>query len=94
MVTDDGSPPIVCAPRRGGIECDPVDAGGREGAMEGLIELSEYYNSPGRLAVVRRQFESTSRGPGVDPATFATELGILAVRGFENMGERARDLMI
>ena len=56
--------------------------------------LSEYYNSPGRLAVVRRRFESASRRPGVDPATFATELGILAVRGFENMGERARDLMI
>ena len=30
----------------------------------------------------------------MDPATFAMELGILAVRGFENMGERARDLMI
>ena len=35
-----------------------------------------------------------SRRPGVDLATFATELGILAVRGFENMGERARDLMV
>ena len=44
--------------------------------------LSEYYNSPGRLAVFRRRFESVSRRPGVDPATFATELGILAVRGF------------
>ena len=44
---------------------------------------------------VRRRFESASRRPpGVDPATFATELGILAVRGFENMGERARDLMV
>ena len=56
--------------------------------------LSEYYNSPGRLAVVRWQFESASRRSGVDPATFATELGILAVRGFVDMGERARDLMI
>ena len=35
-----------------------------------------------------------SRRPGVHPTTFATELGILAVRGFENMGERARDLMV
>ena len=32
--------------------------------------LSEYYNSPGRLAVVRRRFESAIRQPGMDPATF------------------------
>ena len=51
--------------------------------------LSEYYNSLGRLAVVRRRFESPSRRPGVD-----LELWILAVRGFEDMGERARDLII
>ena len=56
--------------------------------------LSEYYNSPGRLAVVRRRFENASHRPGVDPATFAMELGTLAVRGFEDMGERACDLMI
>ena len=56
--------------------------------------LSEYYNSPGRLAVVRRRFESASRRSGMEPATFATELGILAMRGFADMGERARDLMI
>ena len=56
--------------------------------------LSEYYNSPGRLAVFRRRFESASRRPGVNPATFATELGILAVRGFGDMGKRARDLMV
>ena len=71
-------------------------AGEREGAMEGPSEqcLSEYYNSPGRLAVVRRRFQSASRRPGVDLATFATELGILAVSGFAHIGERARDLMI
>ena len=57
-------------------------------------DLSDYFNPPGRLAAVRRRFESASRRPGVDPATFATELGILAVRGFENMGEHARDLMV
>ena len=56
--------------------------------------LSEYYNSPGRLAVIRRRFESTCCRPGVDAATFAMELGILAVRGFADMGESARDLMI
>ena len=47
--------------------------------------LSEYYNSPGRLAAFRRRFESASRRSGVDPATFATEVGILAVRGFGDM---------
>ena len=56
--------------------------------------LSDYFNSPGKLAAVRRRFESASRRPGVDPATFATELGILAVSGFENMGEHTRDLMV
>ena len=30
----------------------------------------------------------------MDPATFAIELGILAVRGFGDMGKRARDAMI
>ena len=35
--------------------------------------LSEYDNSPGRLAVVRRRFESANRRPKVDPATFATD---------------------
>ena len=56
--------------------------------------LSEYYNSPGRLAVFRRRFESASCRPGVDPATFTTELGILVVRGFGDMGKRARDSMV
>ena len=56
--------------------------------------FSSYFNSPGRLAAVRRRFESASRRQGVDPATFSTELGILAVHGFGNMGERARDLMV
>ena len=56
--------------------------------------LSDYFNSPGRLAAVRRRFESASRRPGVDPATFAMELGVLAMQGFDNMGERACGLMI
>ena len=42
----------------------------------------------------RRQFESVTRRLGMDPATFATELEILAVRGFGEMGKRARDWMI
>ena len=96
MVTDDGSSSTVRTPRRGGIECGPVDASvkERERSKDLVDGFSEYYNSPGRLAVVRRRFESVSRRSGVDPATFATELGILAVQGFADMGERARDLMI
>ena len=49
---------------------------------------------PGRLAVFRRRFESATRRPEMDPAAFATELEILAVRGFGDMGKRARDGMI
>ena len=59
-----------------------------------MDKLSAYYNIPGRLAVVRRQFENACHRPGLDPATFATELGILALRGFADMKEKARDLMI
>ena len=61
----------------------------------GLVSgLSAYYQSPGRLAVLRRRFESAFRRPGLDPATFATELGILVIQGFEDMKEQARDTMI
>ena len=61
----------------------------------GLVSgLSAYYQSPGRLAVLRRRFESAFRQPGLDPATFATDLGILAIQGFEDMKEQARDTMI
>ena len=66
----------------------------RERWKDLVTNLSEYYNTPGRLAVVRRQFENACRPPGLDPATFAMELGILAVRGFADMNEKARDLMI
>ena len=57
-------------------------------------ELSAYYNTPGRLAVFRREFENAHRRPGSYPATFATKLGILALRGFSDMKEKARDLMV
>ena len=54
----------------------------------GLVSgLSACYQSPDRLAVLRRWFESAFRRPGLDPATFATELGILAIQGFEDMKE-------
>ena len=61
----------------------------------GLVSgLSAYYQSPSRLADLRRRFESTFRQPGLDSATFATDLGILAIQGFEDMKKQARDTMI
>ena len=66
----------------------------RERWKDLVDELSAYYKTPGRLVVFRRQFENAHRRPGSDPATFATELGILALRGFSDMKEKARDLMV
>ena len=66
----------------------------REGWREIADELSAYYNTPGRLAVFRRRFENAHRHPGSDPATFAMELGILTLRGFSDMTEKGRDLMV
>ena len=63
----------------------------REGLSQGL---SNYYNSPGRLAVFRIKFESVIQRTGVDPATFAMELEILAVQGFGDMGTCARNRMV
>ena len=61
----------------------------------GLVSgLSAYYHSPGRLAVLRRRFESAFRQPGLDPATFATDLGILAIQGFEVRDTMIRDKFI
>ena len=56
--------------------------------------LAAYYQSPSRLAGLRRRFESAFRQPGLDPAMFATDLGILALQGFEDMKKQARDTMI
>ena len=56
--------------------------------------MSAYYQSPGRLAGLRRRFESAFRQPGLDPATFATDLGILAIQWFGDMKKQARDTMI
>ena len=64
----------------------------RKGLSQGL---SNYYYSPGRLAVFRRKFESVTRRAGADPATFATELEIWAVRGlFGDIGTRPRNQMV
>ena len=44
--------------------------------------LSDHYNSPGRLAEYKRQFQRAFRGPGDDPSIFAIELETLARRAF------------
>ena len=52
-------------------------------SWEGLSEvLSEYYNSLGRLAIFRREFDSVVHRDREDPSAFETELEILAVWGF------------
>ena len=54
--------------------------------VHGLIELcgGSYY-VPGTSRVNKVNF---------DPATFATDLGILVIQGFGDMKEQARDTMI
>ena len=65
------------------------------GSWTGLVGgLAAYFQSPGRLAGQRRRFESTFRQPGLDPAMLATDLGMLAIQGFGDMKEQARDTMI
>ena len=44
--------------------------------------LSDHYNSPGRLAEYKRQFQRAFRRPGDDQSIFATELETLARRAF------------
>ena len=60
-------------------------------SRSGLVDtLTAHYGSPGRLADYRRQFETTTRTVGEDPAIFATALETLAVKAFGDMGQTAR----
>ena len=45
-----------------------------------INSLSDHYNSPGRLAEYKRQFQRVARQPGDDPSMFAIELEALARR--------------
>ena len=58
-------------------ECRVANAGGRTGKLGVPLARPDYYNAPGRLAVFRQQFGSATHQPAMDPATFATELGII-----------------
>ena len=53
-------------------------------AVPGFLinSLSNHYNSPGRLAEYKRQFQRVARRPGDDPSVFAMELETLARRAF------------
>ena len=55
-----------------------------------LETLSAHYNSPGRLAKHRRQFEQMIRPPGEDPAAFAIALETLARRAFVDVDAAVR----
>ena len=56
--------------------------------------LSDYYSSPGRLAIYRRRFESAVQRDEEDTSKFATELETLASRGFGNAGPGARTRIV
>ena len=43
-----------------------------------IKSLSDHYNSPGRLAAYKRQFQRVVRHPRDDPSIFAIELETLA----------------
>ena len=61
----------------------------------GLVDrLAAYYQSPGRLAGLRKRFSDAFRQPGLDPATYATNLGMLAIQGFGDMRGQTRDKLI
>ena len=47
-----------------------------------INSLSDHYNSPGRLAEYKHQFQRAFRRPGDDPSIFAIELETLARRAF------------
>ena len=95
VVTGDGRPAVVCTPGREALQVALLVLNrNRECWRDIADELSAYYNTPGRLAVFRRRFENAHRRPGSDSATFATELGILALCRISDMKEKARDLMV
>ena len=47
-----------------------------------INSLSDHYNSPGRRAEYKRQFQRVARQPGDDPSIFAMELETLARNAF------------
>ena len=61
----------------------------------GLVDgLAAYYQSPGRLVALRKRFSDAFRQPGLDPATYATNLGMLAIQGYGDLRGQIRDKLI
>ena len=85
----------VCTSERRGVDVALLLAKEERESWTGLVDgLAAYYQSPGRLVGLRRRFENASRQPGLDPATYATNIGMLAIQGFSDVKEQARDRMI
>ena len=59
-----------------------------------MNSLSDHYNSPGRLAEYKRQFQRAFRRPGDDPSIFAIELETLARRVFVDIDPRIQLQMV
>ena len=84
----------VYTPERGGVERGP-SFGKRGTGVVGLVdELAAYYQSTGRLAALRKRFSDAFRQPGLDPATYANNLGMLAIQGYGDLGGQIRDKLI
>ena len=86
---------VVCAFERGGGECSSSFGKKGTGVMDGtggrtggILPITGQAGGPEEA--VRERVPST----GLDPATFATDLGMLAIQGFGDMREQARDTMI
>ena len=63
----------------------------RRASQMGLMDvLTAHYGSPGRLVDYRRQFERLTWAAGTDPSIYATELEMLAMKAFGDMGHLAR----
>ena len=78
----DGGATAICASGGEALNVVLLMPDGERANREGLSQgISNYYCSPGRLAVFRRKFESVTCRTGADPATFTTGLEILTVRG-------------
>ena len=59
-----------------------------------INSLSDHYNSPGRLAEYKRQFQRVSRQPEDDPSIFAIELETLAQRAFMDVNLKIQLQMV
>ena len=95
VVGGNGGAPTIRASGWRGLGCGLINAGGRTGTMGSSIKWSFGVLQLNReTSCVPAAIESAIRRPRVDPATFATELVIIAVWGFGDMGKRARDSMI